>query len=141
MHKLILHVKVSATDGNDYCFYYNGDLNRYDLLDAIKEGKRIQTCDEFGDESVLTSFVVQNIIRINVKRVDVKVKPSIKEEVQTIEDNDLVLAETMLGFIDDFANILGVSNDSEEEIEPSTTTTEQQEILNWVDHSYQSPKQ
>jgi hypothetical protein len=98
----VLHVKVSAIDGNDYCFYHNGALNKYDLFDAIRDGKRIQTCDGFGDDTpVLTSFVVQNIIRINVKRVDVKVKPNSKKEkapliLVTTKNNDVVLANDKL---------------------------------------------
>lgn len=123
MSHQILHAKVSAKDGNDYTFYHNGIYDKYELFRAIKSGNIIETCDEFGDISpVLTCFVEQNIIRINVKKVDVKEKSisSAKQDMVNTDNKDSQIEDVITNcvniFTDDFADtFINIISRSEEE--------------------------
>ena len=106
--KKLLYATISGTDGNDYTFYYyNGVDDVDDLIRHIKNEFLISCVDEYGDPSGSTvSFIKQNIIRVRVKEVDVKVKQQVVTNVVTnnASNNDLLINVTN-DVLDSFINM------------------------------------
>jgi hypothetical protein len=103
--KKLLYATISGIDGNDYTFYYyNGVDDVDDLIRHIKNEFLISCVDEYGDPSGSTvSFIKQNIIRVRVKEVDVKVKQQV---VTNVASNDDLLINVTNDLLDSFINIL-----------------------------------